>query len=465
MIKIILFLLTFIQLNAVQISPSEEERMALVAEQMESDQSHIWPTLNWKSAPLIVSFENGDIFAFNLKTKDPAWEKILLSGHQVLYTKQDKWGLMVHHMQSDFEIEGQSAFLYQMKMTDSVFHDVSILAHERFHRHQGEKFEMREGQGMSVDFLNEENLTWSEIEDDLLRGFLKSTGAEKMEYLKDYIAVNNMRREAIDPLTKQWENGQLRMEGIADYVSTKALGGESLLLALHPEMEHKSDFIDESIKWRHYMAGATIAYALDYVGVKDWKATIENGDALPDLLSRSMPINKPDQEQRIVKVQARLNYKKRRKKVDDCVDNYFDRVGQIEGKYEKQDGVKMFLGRPPVSISGGGANDELVYLDGGTVVALNDSSVASTNDGKWSFETKRISHLYQHNLGVREVKIDKKAAVLINQVWFSMDELLEQPREYPFNSLKIECKNSFLDSKEHTGILVVDQDGLHIRYL
>lgn len=463
---LILFLFLFFQLNAREIPLEEKERIALVAEQMELGQSQIWPTLDWKEAPLIVTFGSGDIFAFNLVTKDPVWKKISIGQYEVLYTDKDKWGALSHAMQSEFEIEGQRGFLYQMGVQGTVRQDVAVLAHERFHRHQMEKFTIKEGQGRSLDHLSEENLTWGEIEDHLLRDFLQSSGEEKREYLKDFIAVNQMRREAIDPLTRQWENGQLRMEGLADYVAAKAYGGEAMLLAMHPEEDHEDDFIDEAIKWRHYMAGAAIGFALDFLKVPNWQAQVQQGVVLPDLLYKSMPIDKPEQNQRIKKIQERVNYKKRRKGKESLVDRHLRKVDALEKRYAKIDGIPLFLGRPPVNISGGGANDEMVYLDSGSIVALNDSSVAATSDGKWKFETSRISHLYQHAAGVREVKLDKKAAILINGVWFALDEIMENNHaEYPFKTLKIECRNSFLDSQEHKGVLVVDQDTIFIRYL
>lgn len=451
-------------LIADPVTTSENTRVLLIADQMYKDQSPIWPTLNWKSGPLIVTFDSGRIYAFNLKTEDPDWQKVKIEEHTILVADKDKWGLLPLQMQSDFEIEGQDAFVYHMKMTDSSLHDVSILAHERFHRHQGEEFIMREGQGVSLDHLSVENLTWGDIEDQLLRDFLKSTSEEKLEHLKDYISVNRMRRDAIEPLSIQWENGQLRMEGLADYVSTKAYGGEELLLAMHPEVEHEDDFVDEAIKWRHYMAGAAIGYGLDYIGVAEWKSRAEEGEPLADILYTSMPIAKLEQDQRIKKVQKRLNYKKRRRSAQDKLDQHHDLLDELEREYEKSHGIKMFLGRPPVGISGGGANDSMVYLDNGSIVALNDASIATTSDGKWSFETKKVSHLFQHRKGVREVKVDKMAAVLINDVWFSMDELLETPKEYPFTALKIECKDSFLNSQEHPGVLIVDEEGVHIKY-
>lgn len=465
--KTLIYSLFFISisLNAASIPQAEQERLVLVAEQMGSDQRGIWPTLNWKSSPIIVTFENGDIFAFNLKTANPVWEKMSVKGVQVLYTKQDRWGLKGHHMQSNFAIEGQSAFVYQMRISPSVVHDVAVLAHERFHRHQMENFVLRESPGKSMDHLSEENLTWGEIEDVLLRHFLKSSGMEKLEILKDFVAVNMMRREAIDLSTKQWENRQLKMEGLADYVSTKGYGGESLLLAIYPEVEHESDFIDEAIKWRHYMAGAAIGYALDLLEVRDWKRRAESGEGLPDLLSKSLVMSKQEQNRRIKAVQERLSYQKRRDMMSARVKRYLDRVQHLETQYDKQEGVRVFLGRPRVDISGGGVNDALVYVDSGSVVALNDSSVASTNDGKWTFETKNISHLYQHERGIREVKIDKQAVIHINQVKFSLDELMrEKKREYPFKHLKIQCNNSSLDSKEHAGVLVIDDSGLHVKY-
>lgn len=443
------------------ISFDENERIELIVNQTLQEQ---WPTLVWKSAPLIVTFENGHIFAFNLDSSDSRFEKILVGRVRVLFSNKDFWGVTPLHMQSHFEIEGQDAFVYKMTISDSPLHDVAILVHERFHRHQGEMFQMPKNQGSSVDHLSEENLTWIEIEDQLLRDFLGSAHDEKMDYLKDFIAVNQMRRESIDPLTKQWENGQLRMEGLADYVGTIALGKESLLLAMHPEETHENDFIDEAIKWRHYLAGAAMGYALDFLGVTNWQTKIEAGHDLADLLNQAMPLTRTEQEKRIKKVQMRLNYKKRRKIANAKVSKYLAKVDALETNYEKQEGIKLFLGHPPRGISGGGANDEMVYIDEG-IVAINDSSVATTNDGHWKFETKNIPHLFQLSGGVREVKIGLNATVKIDKVSLDLPEILKEPREYPFTQLEIDCDTSSLNSKEHPGILVADSEGLYVQYV
>lgn len=445
------------------ISP-ENERIALVVEAMGDRQDHIWPSFKWNADPVIITFENGDIFALGLESADPVWKKVAISGVNILIAKEDKWGVSEVHMQSEFPIEGKLAFVYAMKLTKDKEMDVSILIHERFHRHQTENFEMKESAGISMDHLEEENLTWGEIEDQLIREFLAGEGEEKGEFLKDFVAVNAMRREAIDPETVKWENGQLKMEGLADYVATKALGGEVLLLNLHPDIDHENDFIDEAIKWRHYLAGASIGYMLDFIGIKGWREKVEAGEPLSDLLIQSMPLSKPERNKRIKKVQARLNYKKRRKAAEDKVNTYFARVDELEKTYEKRSGVKLFLGRPLVGISGGGANDEMVYLNQGTIVALNDSSIATTNDSKWAFETKKISHLFQHGNGVREVKVDEEAEVIIDQVSFKISKLLEVPREYPFKTLKFACETSALDSKDHVGVLVVEDGALFIHY-
>lgn len=455
--KVILIILLFAsKAYSFEVSEGEMKRLELIADQLHQGQNGIWPTLDWKDAPLIVSFESGHYFAFHLNSSDTAWNSLKIKGIEVQAASQDKWGLKGLHMQAWFEIEGKQAFVYRMSGLGDPVEDVTIMAHERFHRHQSEHFTINQRQGTSQDHLVEDNLTWSAIEDELLREFLKTN---EMEWIKDFAAVNQMRREALDEDTVLWENGQLRMEGLADYVASKAFGGEKALLRMHPYDENQEEFIDDIIKWRHYLAGAAIGYALDSLKVVNWKEKVQQGENLPDLLAKQVPFTKEERKMRLINIQKRLNYKKRRKIASSKVGTYLKQLEDIEADYQKREGMPLFVAHPSLSISGGGSNEKMVHLMEGGTVGLKDASVATTTDGLWKFETKNVSHLYMHPNGVREVKMEGEPVIKLDQVSLKMESV---PQEYLFNSLEIEADNVQFSSKEHLGILIADEWGVRV---
>jgi hypothetical protein len=441
------------------ISEGEMKRLELIADQFHQGQSAIWPTLDWKDSPLIVVFESGRYYAFHLQSQDSEWKTLHIKGMEVQAASHDKWGLNGLHMQAWFEIEGKQAFVYRMGEVSNPREDVMILAHERFHRHQGEHFVMNQRQGQSQDHLVEDNLAWSAIEDLLLRDFLQAKTGEKLELIKDFIAVNQMRRDALDEDTLIWENGQLRMEGLADYVSTKAFGGEKALLSVHPYDEDQDEFIDDIIKWRHYLAGAAIGYALDFLKALQWKEKVESGENLADLLAKQVPLSKDERKTRLINIQKRMNYKKRKKIASSKVESYLKLLEDIESDYLKMEGLPLFVAHPRLSISGGGSNEKMVHLMEGGTVGLNDASVATTSDGSWKFQTRNVSHLYMHVDGVREVKMQGNPDIKVDQVSLKMAEV---PQEYLFHSIEIEAENLSFSSNKHLGVLIADERGVGV---
>lgn len=466
--KIILLFSLFIVLisksHAIDLSQIPEEelmRVEWIADQFQQGQRAIWPTLDWKESPLIVAFESGHYFAFHLNSSDPVWQSFLIKGVKVQATTQDKWGLKGLHMQAWFEIEGKQAFVYRMSVLGDLTEDVAVLAHERFHRHQNERF-ITLTQGNSRDHLDEENLTWSAIEDLLLRDFLKANEGEKLGLIKDFIAVNQMRRGALHEDSVLWEDNQLRMEGLADYAATKALGGEKVLLKMHPYDESQSEFIDDTIKWRHYLAGAAIGYALDFLKAEGWKEKIESGENLADLLAKQVLISKEELSNRLIKVGQRLNYKKRRRIASSKIHGYLQELDEIEQDYQNKEGIPLFVAHPRLSISGGGSNEKMIHLMEGGTVGLKDASIATTSDGSWRFETQNASHLYMHANGVREVKMAGSPRIKKDQISLKMEKF---PQEYLFDCLEIEAENIQFSSKEHLGILIADEWGLRVSLL
>jgi hypothetical protein len=443
--------------------PGEREKIELVASRYQVEQAKTWPTLSWQESPLIVTFDNGHIYALGLKTNNPAWTEISMGKTTVLYTEKDQWGLSQVHLQPWFEIEGQKAFVYRMGNRTPPKDDATTLAHERFHRHQMEHFDPG-SMGESRDHMDIENLTWSEIEDELFRSFLSAKGEQKKQILRDIAAVHGWRRSIISKETRGWEDNQMKMEGLADYVGTHLYGGGESLLRMHPE-DHRDGIVDEAIKWRHYLAGATLGYALDSLNVPNWKEQIEEGQSLSDLLINALPLSQKERSARLDNVKNRLSYAKRRKAMANRIRDYQKELNAVYRDYDQQKGVKLLLDHPPVAISGGGSNLKLYYLADGSTVNIDDESVSTTRDGKWKFSTHNAAHLFQHKDGFREVKLSQDARVTLDHISLSLPDVLKSARKYTFDSLKIDGLEASFESQDHPGELVSDGRTIQVTFL
>lgn len=463
MIKYIIALLAIINIfNLSAIDLVEEEKVKQVVLKYSQPQTNTWSTLSWGESPLVITFENGHIYAFGLKTPSSAWQKRQIEDKSVFYTEKDRWGLIEVHLSPWFDLDGEQVFVYRMVSRTRPLDDVAVLAHERFHRHQMEHFQ-RTPVGMSKDHLNIANLTWSEMEDALFRAFLTAQGSEKQEIIKDIAAVHSFRHSIISEPSRIWEKHQMKMEGLADYVGTHMFGGEASLLRMHAS--NKGDgIVDEAIKWRHYLAGATLAYALDALNVPQWKERVESGADLTSLFLEAVALTPEERDARLIQVKKRLSYAKRRKAMTDRVNAYQEELDDVYAKYEEKNGVKLFLDHPPTSISGGGSNLKLYYLADGSTVNIDDESTSTTRDGNWKFSTRNVSHLFQHKNGIREVKVSKSAKVVLDNVSHTLPELLNHPRKYSFNSIKIEGREASFQSEKHQGVLISDGKSIKVSY-
>lgn len=448
-------------LFSIELSPKEQERMELIQSHYAAGQEDIWPGYAWAKSPILIGFDkNSYLIAFGLQSKNSGWEKI--GAYQGI--SEEKLGLNLGKMQPWLPLEEKEVFFYRMSITNSLQEDLSILAHERFHRYQQESFAPIEF-GQSMDHLNEENLTLSEIEDLLLHDFHNAKGEERSERMRDLAALLQFRQNSLKKGSVDWENHQMKMEGLADYVGTREYGGRAQLLYKHPIKETKPSYIEDLIKWRYYLLGASVAYALDDLQVKNWKTEVEKGADLTTLFFKAVNLSQEEQALRVDQIRKKYDYAKRRKKMEEIAGQFKEKLKKIYASYEEKSGVPLYIDRPSnQAVSGGGMNRDLVHLNDGSTVGLVDRSVSQTQDGKWVFKTEFVSHLFQHTDGVREVKLSEETMVNFDNQTIPVSELLKNPSEYSFHTIKIECQEYTLESKDHPGKLVSDGETIQINY-
>lgn len=409
-----------------------------------------WPGLKWSEAPLVLTYEDGEVYAWGLQNPASEWKAVGESG--ILKAEQDAWDLGQLKMHPAFQIDNEEVFLFRMNGERAV----KILAHERFHRYQMDRFEEGASSDGYLQHLNGENVALMGLEESLLQEFVQSG---RMESLKEYAAVHRERVKMLDEDSLAWEEMQLRFEGLADYVAAKMTGDEKSVLANIDEER----LVENAMKWRNYGVGAALGLGLDSLNVSGWQQAVEKGASLNQLLDQQFQFAAGEDQALIKAAKKRLNFKRKRKKALDQVGEYEAKLQGLKDDFDAAEGVEIKVGSLiGVGVSGGGRSSAIYYLSDGSQVSVMDQSLSTSVDGRWSFETKAPSTLYQLSGGFRKVKASKDCAVVLDDQPFIAQG--EEPKEYPFSSLKLDSEEISFNVQDAQGILVKQGNRLAVYF-
>lgn len=460
------FFCTLFFIFALALSSAEpEEQVSKVISLTQQKHSDAWPSLDLNDSPIVLTFSNQDIYGVNLQKPKEIWDKISLGNGAAHKAKDDLWRIRQLKLHPSYDIDGENVFVFQMGDDEE---SLRILAHERFHRYQLLHF-APETQKISeyTDHFNPENLALMKIEDILLKEFLEAPKEKRIELLKDYVAVNAERKKIMSESSLSWEDHQQKMEGLADYVSAKMFDGEQQILGNMGQLDDEvEDFADYAIKWRHYSAGAALAFALDFLQAKDWKTKIEKGGYLSQILENELQDTPENIKKRFNKVQRKYRFKALKKKLANKVRAFQEQLDSLFHKYQEISGPIVRLGHPHgIGISGGGSTERLISLADGTTLSILDASFSSTTDSSWKFSTSEIPFLIQNRAGFREFKIGNQCCLKLNDETISLEALMKgPPGEYPFETLVFEGEKFNFSSEKHAGVLICEGDHIAIKY-
>lgn len=440
----------FIQLLSGVGNAQERDQQVAQVNALYQQENLGWPGLKWSEAPLVLTYEDGEMYAWGLQNAEKGWEKTGESN--ILKAKEDLWGFGELKMHPAFQVGDQEAFLFRMNGDRAV----KILAHERFHRYQMDQFEEGNSAGGYLQHLNGENVALMGLEESLLQEFVQNG---RMESLKEYVALHRERVKMLDEESLAWEEMQLRFEGLADYVAAKMTGDERSVLA---EIDEER-LVENAMKWRNYGVGAALGLGLDALKVTGWQQAVEKGASLNQLLDQQFQFAAGEDQALIKAAQKRLNFKRKRKKALDQVGEYEAKLQGLKEDFDATDGVEIKVGSlVGVGVSGGGRSSAIYYLSDGSQVSVMDQSLSTSVDGRWSFETKAPSTLYQMSGGFRKVKASKDCAVVLDNQPF--DAQGEEPKEYPFSSLKLDSEEISFSVQDAQGILVKQGNRLAVYF-
>lgn len=470
-----------------KISSQEMEMIKQVTETVSALQQDktggVWPGYDLSTSPMVLTFNNGHLYAFNLKHPDSDWQQLSIGNTTVFFSDHDHWNIGGIHMHPEFPIDDEKAFVFHFDMMQAdPYLPFLVLVHERFHQHQFQHFAHDETTYKDgyKDHLNADNLALMQLEELILVDYLRIQGTSnadtqnKMDVLKQFLAVHQARRAVMQPSSIHWEQLQQSMEGLADYVSAKMYDvnrilpgfyGEVHLLHIVQGYADDESISDRAIKWRHYGVGATIGFALDNLKVKGWKQQVqEHNVALDDLLAKALTLSDSEASQLVQKAKQKYVFKSIREKVVTQLTAYQNELASHLNNYQGIEGICVKLGRPNISTSGGGSNRHLYYLADGSTLALEESSVNASMDNLWNVTFRDVPFVFQNNSGEREFKVEKDLVVKLDGETFRLKDLVAVGSEKSFSSISWEGRGTNFDSEHYSGKLVVQDGKVSILY-
>lgn len=433
----------------------------------------IWPSFQLADKPTILHFAGGSMYAMGSSLELSSWEMQSYGNFPVLFHKEPSNQLPA--FDTAYPLEGKEVVVFRL---DQIESSLSILTfiHERFHQYQFQNFEKEKvAPPVLADYQNPFILTWMELEQRLLALFLKAkTDDEKMEHIRNYLAVNKRRRLAIHPHSVRWENHQQKMEGLADYVSVKAsqlipelanIDAEKYLLEMRKKKNSGVIFTpQDAMKGVHYFEGAVIGWALDFYGVENWKKLIEKEKvSLFDLLSSYLQMNDDEMNERLARVKKEFQWEEIHHQIEKCFEQSREQSEKIIKTFIEQEGVSINIGIPSGRMSAGGHHQKAISMNDGQKALIEDSSLASTQDQTWTLRFTKIPLVFEEKNGRRCLKMNDRVEIELDGKMTSLANLLQGNQEMHFSSLSL--KNDYCDlHSQRPGRILIEQGQIFLQF-
>jgi hypothetical protein len=449
--------------------PTNEELASIKLISQILKAKEIWPGYQIKSAPTIITFKNGHVFAFGLNSANPSW-KTLSPGIQ--YADHDEWNAAKTPMQANFIIENQRSFVFQIDHSQNEAYEkpFMVFVHERFHQYQFDAFasmKQRPSKGY-FDHMNSDNLVFMQIEEKILLDYLTTGNQDK---LRDYVAVNQHRRTLIDMQSSLHEIQQQVMEGLADYVSIKifdetpifpGFSGRHQLIATLEKYASHPDITQRAIKWRHYGVGAALGYALDDLHVADWKENVQRKMmSQEEQLELAFGMTENEMAVRLEKVKSAYRYEELKLETSAVVKAYKMYLDELMTNFSSLPGVEMTVGRIRYAgQSGGGMSKRLINLNDGSILALEDDSFASSSDNAWHLRLDKVPFALKGRAGEITFKVERELSISLDGNMHTAQEIVENARTISFMTIGWQGQKTSFACEQRPG--KIRAEGNHI---
>lgn len=416
----------------------------------------IWPNYFLREHPLAIVFNSGHIYAFNLKNPSSVWEESSFSQQKVFFSSLDHWGLSRLQMQSDFSIDGESAFVFHFDLIKgNPLEPMLNLLHDRFHIHQYQHFQNPHITANGyLDHFNVLNIAWMQIEEMILADFLNAqldserSYLHKASHLNDFIIVHRLRQRLLKPASIAWEAEQQRLQGTADYIALKSMeriwnlstfsGVERLLASLEAPGLNE-EILERTMVWRNHAVGAALCYALDFLEVPKWKERLSDENiSLSLLLESIVEIKEEEMMPRIEKIKGRYTFDSVQTHIIQAMEEYGEEVAELMGEYAEMEGVEVeFCRREKEEKSREGSSLYTYYLNDGSALTLADTSTHRDKDSTWSLRTFGAPMVRKQLEGSFLLKLEEGAQVKIDGDILPLSTLVAQKSSRTFKELAI----------------------------
>ena len=431
-----------------EIEKEKIERLASAFYDFDSKKrEQVWPHFYLLSYPAIFHFKSGNLYAFGLKSPI-AWDTFLTHPLLVLSRLDSQDPIHQWPLHPSYLFEEQPVFIFELTYAeDQNFAWLSAFIREKFRLFQSQIFHIKKTEeGREVDYQNVTQLAWIELENRLLKRAIEVPFLEKKrEYLKDYIAVNQTRRQELSRESIQKEEDLQQKEGLAEYVSLKTFQ----ILPIIPQFNFEQGLLDwqqkktnsqlslvqAAMKERHCFVGMTLAWALDLFSQPTWKYAIQYRQfSLQQLLERALVFNSQEKEKRIADLKNQgelaiisqdIQLKLGQEKVN---------LELISQHFDQQPGTLVRLGLPPCEIHTKAYrchNFQFYHLKVLKKVILLSSSYNSL----WTLRLKNIPVCLEEPTGERIFKLSHDINLIVDGQAISLKKIEKLPETIFFRSL------------------------------
>ncbi len=438
----------------------------------ESSEKALWNGYDPSFEPLIITFDNGHIYAFNLDSSNPVWQVREYKGRPVLYAGADPWGLLQVQSEANFIVDGVSVFVYHLDLVkDNPLEPFLALIHDNFLAFEKQHFFQDENNYSEyLDHFNLENIVLMNIEEMILADFMNGlldqakSSFHKTAALKDFIAVNTLRQRLLKPASSRWESERQRLQGMADYVAISTIdkmgvfhfNGIKQLLGTLQASTVNEEIFERTLHWRHHGVGASLGVALDFLQVSGWKEKIARNEAsLISLLQENVEVSGDEIQDRMEKVKKRYGYENVKLQVSLAMQHYLDEIQDLVEEYNKLEGFEVSLSKPSHAwIESKGNSLYKYYLEDGSILSLAETSSQTAKESYWNLEIEGSPIVMRRPEGGVTLKLEQDAEIVVNGKSYKLARLLEKEQELAFHDLEIRSHHCVFNAHQQPGKLV-----------
>lgn len=456
------------------INKIEEIKLALMLEQViNEDKEDIWPSFSTNSKATIISFDSGTLYGYNLKSANSKWNPLEKS-NKTYFTDQDEEGIREIQTDPNFTLQDEKAFIFHFDWNnDKPIKAIVTFLQENFKNYEKSNFNNSNTvKSHYIDHHNLENLVLMQIEEKILIDFL-STNEQKLDLLKDFIAVNSFRRSLMQAPSVDWELYLQLKNGMATYVAVKYLeesklisnfGHNSFLLAKLQKIAVNDEVFEKALKRRHYKIGAALGFALDSLQVPGWKIKAQQGESPVIILEEYLKLS-PDQKM------ARVQDSKKRYKAEaiethlrEILNEYHEEINELLEQYETMDGIPITLQKPKHQKNNKESFMFNYYLHDGTILTVADSSTYASANNNWVLKFKGMPIVQRHSSHKYSFKIENSLKLQLDGREIALADILNKDQTILFqNSISWKSKNSEFQSGSG-GTIAVSQGRILINF-